>query len=238
MIRRRSSGSSSRRGFTTARAGRTQGHARRSTSGAAALSRSRLYLLLAAAFAFPEPAFHRRVVDGRFRQELGEAVRRLPYRLAAGQAQDWRPVRDYEAFLAEFIRLFQVGLRGHALCSLHSGHYGRDRVRTMEGLFRFYHYFGLNVSPGLMPDHVTAELEFMHHLTRHQSRSARAAGGADSLVRAQRDFLDQHLIGWWGQALDAAAGERPQRYYRSLMNFVHHFLAAERSYVLSVLRGD
>ena len=155
-----------------------------------------------------------------------------------GPSRDWRPISNYEAFQSEYIRLFEVGPRGHALCPLYSGHYGSDRLRTMEELVRFYNYFGLRITPGLMPDHVTVELEFMHYLAHQEALARQAGGDRESYLRAQRDFLERHLNGWWPWvAATATQGHRPQRFYRSLMTLVMRFLAAERGHLASALRG-
>ena len=210
---------------------------KQASAAEAARSRSELYILLARALAFPQPEFHEEAVDGRLRQRIDEALQELPYRVAAGPSRGWSPVGDYESFQSEYIRLFEVGPRGHALCPLHSGHYGRNRVKTMEELVRFYNYFGLRITPGLMPDHVTTELEFMHYLSDHEAEAGQTGGDVESYQRAQRDFLKRHLNRWWPLALTAAQRQRPQRFYRSLMNLMLRFLAAERRHLTSVLRG-
>jgi DMSO reductase family type II enzyme chaperone len=210
---------------------------KQASAAAAALGRSSLYVLLARALTFPQPDFHRETVSGGFRQGIAEALAGLPYRLAVGPSRDWQPTNDYEAFQSEYIRLFEVGPRGHALCPLYSGHYGSDRLRTMEELVRFYNYFGLRITPGLMPDHVTVELEFMHYLAHQEAEARQTGGDRESYLRAQSDFLERHLNAWWPLAVAATQSQRPQRFYRSLMALVQRFLAAERSHLASALRS-
>ena len=212
---------------------------KQASAAAATLGRSGLYALLARALAFPQPEFHQETVSGQLRHRVAEALEGLPYRLAVGPSRDWRPTSDYEAFQSEYIRLFEVGPRGHALCPLYSGHYGSDRLHTMEELVRFYNYFGLRITPGLMPDHVTVELEFMHYLAHQEAQAWESGGDTGSYLRAQRDFLERHLNGWWPLAVAATQRQRPQpqRFYRSLMTLVLRFLAAERSHLASALRG-
>jgi len=210
---------------------------KRASEAAAALSRSSLYALLARALAFPQPEFHQETVSGQFRQRIAEGLEGLPYRLTMGPSRDWHATSDYEAFQSEYIRLFEVGPRGHALCPLYSGHYASDRLHTMEELVRFYNYFGLRITPGLMPDHVTVELEFMHYLAHQEAQARETGGDKESYVRAQRDFVERHLHGWWPLAVAATQGQRPQRFYRSLAALLQRFLAAERGHLASVLRG-
>ncbi len=210
---------------------------KQASAAAAALSRSGLYVLLARALAFPQPEFHQESVSGRLRDRIAEALEGLPYRLAVGPSRGWHPTSDYEAFQSEYIRLFEVGPRGHALCPLYSGHYASDRLHTMEELVRFYNYFGLRITPGLMPDHVTVELEFMHYLAHLEAQARQSGDDRESYLRAQRDFLERHLNGWWPRALAATQRQRPQRFYRSLMTLVLRFLAAERGHLASALRS-
>src|SRR3972149_5997703 len=100
--------------------------------------------------------------------------------------------------------------------SPNSAHRGSDRLRTMEELVRFYNYFGLRTTPGRMPDHVTAELEFMHYLAHQEAEARQAAGDRESYLRAQRDFLERHLNGWWPWgAATATQGHRAPPFYRS-----------------------
>lgn len=102
---------------------------------------------------------------------------------------------------------------------------------------RFYNYFGLRITPGLMPDHVTVELEFMHYLAHREAEARQGGGDTDSYLRAQRDFLERHLNGWWPLALAAAQRHRPQRFYRSLMTLILRLVSAERRYLATALRG-
>jgi DMSO reductase family type II enzyme chaperone len=201
----------------------------------AALCRSGLYVLLARTLSFPQPELHHEAVSGRLHHRIGEALEGLPYRLAMGPSRDWRPVGDYEAFQSEYIRLFEVGPQGRAICPLHSGHHGSDRLHTMEELVRFYNYFGLRMTPGRMPDHVTVELEFMHYLAHQEAEARQSGGDRESYLRAQRDFLERHLNNWWPLAVAAIEGQRPQRFYRSLMTLIRRFLAAEGGHVASAL---
>lgn len=148
------------------------------------------------------------------------------------------PVRDYDAFQSEYVRLFEMGAHGQKPCLLFSGHYGSARIRTMEELVRFYNYFGLRPAGGLMPDHVTVELEFMRQLTQQEAKARQAGGETESFLVAQRDFLGRHLNGWWPQAVAGAQLLRPRRYYQSLIALVSSFLAAESRYIDEAVRGS
>ncbi len=127
--------------------------------------------------------------------------------------------------------MFEVGGRGGAPCPLYGGHYARDRLRTMEELVRFYNFFGLRLSPGLMPDHLTVELEFMHYLTFKEAEARAAGGDVESYLRAQKDFLDRHLVSWLPQLAAKLRQQRPAPFYRALGGLAARFVECERRYV-------
>lgn len=201
-----------------------------------AAARSNFYAHLARAFAFPGRAFHAEVSAGSWQDEQAALVAALPRRLTAGRGS-WRAPDDYDRFQSEYIRLFEVGPRGAASTPLYGGHYTRDRLRTMEELVRFYNFFGLRLSPGLMPDHVTVELEFMHFLAFKESEARASGEDVSSYLRAQRDFLRRQLGAWWPILTAALKRHRPLPFYRSLVALLVRFIEAERVYLDAALTG-
>ncbi|HEU4759461.1 MAG TPA: molecular chaperone TorD family protein [Dehalococcoidia bacterium] len=193
--------------------------------------RSDLCALLSRSFAFPQQPFHADLLEGRWLDELSGLLEALPYRLDRGAAGAWRVPEDYERFQSEYIRLFEVGGRGGAPCPLYSGHYAGDRLRAMEELVRFYSFFGLSLSPGLMPDHVTVELEFMHFLSFQEIEAKQTGEDQASYLRAQRDFLQRQMASWWPLLSAAVKRQRPLPFYRSLVALTGRVLDAERSYL-------
>ncbi len=107
----------------------------------------------------------------------------------------------------------------------------------MEELVRFYNFFGLHLSPGLMPDHVTVELEFMHYLAFKEAEARKSDGDVDSYLRAQRDFVQRHLANWWPLLAAAVKRQRPMPFYRALVALLERFLDAERTYLGKALRS-
>lgn len=199
---------------------------------AAANARSRLYLLLSRAVSFPESDAYDEIASGSWFQELAPACAALPYRLNPGAASKWRAPDDYDAFQSEYIRLFEVGARGRAPYPLNSGHHTPDRLRTMEELVRFYNFFGLKLAPGLMPDHASVELEFMHYLAAKEAEETGAAGpDRDSYLYAQRDFVTRQLLNWWPAVAAKLKGERALPFYRSFASLITQFLDLERKYL-------
>ncbi len=197
-----------------------------------ASARSRLYLLLSRAVSFPETDAYDEIATGSWFQELASSCAALPYRLAPGAAAKWRVPTAYDPFQSEYIRLFEVGARGRAPYPLNSGHHTPDRLRTMEELVRFYNFFGLKLAPGLMPDHASVELEFMHYLTGREAEEAGAAEpDRDSYLYAQRDFVTRQLLNWWPAVAAGLKGEQALPFYRSLASLITQFLDLERKHL-------
>ena len=205
--------------------------------GGVAGARSRFYAHLSRAFAFPQPEFHAEVREGRWLEAQTALLAELPHRLRGGAAGGWRASADYDRFQSEYIRLFEIGPRSGAPCPLYAGHYASDRLRAMEELVRFYNFFGLRLSPGLMPDHVTVELEFMHYLAFKEAEARDSGGDVDSYLRAQRDFLQRQLANWWPILAATVKRQRPMPFYRALAVLLARFLDAERTYVGRALRS-
>ncbi|HXQ24270.1 MAG TPA: hypothetical protein VN812_21490, partial [Candidatus Acidoferrales bacterium] len=82
----------------------------RTESEQLAAARSRLYQLLAMAFAFPDEDFFVALEDGGFANVLAQTCARLPYDLGAVMTPDLRAVgASFADFESEYIRLFDVG---------------------------------------------------------------------------------------------------------------------------------
>lgn len=197
----------------------------------AAASRSRVYQLLRAAFAFPDTEFFTAIRDGSLARRLHEACVNLPYdvlaaieplRTVAGTAQE---------FESEYIRLFDVGPAGPP-CPLYGGTYGGDRMKVMEEAVRFYNYFGLHLSQEVreLPDHITTELEFLHYLTFREVEVRQQGGDPVPLLRAQRDFLARHLCKWVPKLRLRLIKQETNPFFLALVDFAVLFFSADEKY--------
>ena len=208
-----------------------------------AAARSRLYDLLAHAFAVPDPAFYRAVREGAFAAQVWENVAVLPYAFAFadGEAvrQQFDEVGDHRELQSEYIRLFDVGTP-RPPCPLYGGEYKKGRKGTMEELIRFYNYFGLRPSPCSrdMPDHITIELEFMHFLTFREVTALHHQQDRASYLRAERDFLERHLCAWVPRLGERVSRQQPHPFYAALAGLAEAFLAADLRYLQGVLQPD
>jgi DMSO reductase family type II enzyme chaperone len=204
-------------------------------------ARSRMYRLLASAFAFPEEAFHRAALRGEFLSEVLEIAAGLPYPLPLAEREPLRTVlggvpADYVEFQSEYVRLFDVGVP-RPPCPLYGGLYLGSRRAVMEEVTRFYNHFGLSLSGTHreLPDHITTELEFMHFLTFREVSALQREKDRGPYLRAQRDFLQRHLARWVPQvrALTEKQGAAP--FFLGLVGLTEAFLLADLAYVASLV---
>ncbi|HVO25648.1 MAG TPA: molecular chaperone TorD family protein [Candidatus Margulisiibacteriota bacterium] len=198
----------------------------------AAAERSRVYQLLKLAFAFPDEDLYDAVRDGSLATALGEACAALPYDVTGIVTSDLDVAPDaYADFESEYIRLFDVGAAGPP-CPLYDGVYVGDRMKVMEDATRFYNFFGLRVSPQMreLPDHITAELEFLHYLTFREAEARQAGLDPSSLLRAERDFLARHLCKWVPRLQAKLVKQTTVPFYPALVRFAAAFFERDRAY--------
>ncbi len=161
----------------------------------AAAARSSLYRWLATAFSFPSPEMNEGFASRRFLDELSAAAAALPFPLPVDDDLRGDEALAREELQQEYIRLFEVG-PGRPPCPLYEGSHRSGRTKIMEELVRFYEHFGLRHEAGDLPDHLCAELEFMHYLAFKEAAALHAGDDALPYRLAQRDFLARHLNLW------------------------------------------
>ena len=133
-----------------------------------------------------------------------------------------------------FTHAFDTSISAEA-CSLHeSDHSGRDQTSLFEDLVRWHAHFGLRrTDTALLPDHVSAELEFMHFLCFQEEENTANTEAAETLRRAQRDFLQRHLL---RLAVGIAKNCPPTAArYKALSLALHEFLADDLEYLNAAL---
>jgi putative dimethyl sulfoxide reductase chaperone len=199
-----------------------------------AAQRSRLYQLLAAAFAFPDEDFFGALRDGTFATALAHLCETLPYDLTRMATLGLGAVGEsYAEFEAEYIRLFDVGAAGPP-CPLYGGVYIGDRMKVMEDATRFYNFFSLRVSPQLreLPDHITTQLEFLHYLTFREAEARQHGLDPAPLLRAQRDFLSRHLCKWVPRLQAKLTKQTTLSFFPALVRFAAAFFEQDYGYAV------
>lgn len=184
--------------------------------------RAALYRALAAPFRFPDPRETARFRSGAWQAEIATLCESLcPLQVVAPTVLRL----EDDACETAFIALFEVGLGG-APCPLHSGHYGRERMITLEEVVRFYRFFDFTptASGDHMPDHISAELDFMAHLAEFQRRELERGGDALSPLRAQRDFIERHLAAWLPELERRVLAASDEPFFREMVKAANDFV--------------
>lgn len=205
-----------------------------------AAGRSRIYWLLSQAFAFPDTSFYDFACKGEFLRQLLEDEAHLPYPLPLAEESPLRQslaemTIEYDELQSEYIRLFEVGI-GSVPCPLYGGMYQGSRKAAMEEVLRFYNYFGLGLSNTWrdLPDHIVAEMEFMHYLTFKEVAALQQGEDEGSYRRAQRDFLERQLARWLPDMRKRLEGLRPPPFLLALASLAEKFVLTDLSYLQQI----
>jgi DMSO reductase family type II enzyme chaperone len=196
-------------------------------------ARSRAYALLAEAFAFPDQGLSERLISGEWLDEFADLMSFLPFGLDLTDTERATLARApaAETLRHDYLRLFEVG-PGRPFCPLYEGAHRGGRMKIMEEIVRFLEHFGLKPAPGDQPDHLCAELQFMHYLAFKRAALADSGQPAASLDAAQRDFLYRHLCKWLPHVASRLedAGE-PSAFYSTLTALATQFCQADLAWV-------
>jgi DMSO reductase family type II enzyme chaperone len=186
-------------------------------------ARSALYGLLAGAFAYPDDAFCESLASGAWHDSLGSAADCLPY----SSPPSIFPLSLAAEVQEAYVTLFDVGT-GKPFCPLYEGSHRHGRVKLMEELVRFYEHFGLQSLSGDHPDHICAELEFMHYLAFKEAASLSHGEEQPGLQAAQSDFLARHLTRWLPRVrARIESREGVPEFYRWASRYSADFCAAD-----------
>lgn len=197
-------------------------------------ARSYIYRLLTEAFSFPDATVARRLSSGAWLSDLATIAANLPFELPLSFDQrsllgDQAP--DAATLEADYIRLFEVGA-GKPFCPPYEGSHRNGRMKLMEDLVRFYEHFGLIAHPDDLPDHICAELQFMHYLAFKQAAIASLSRPQNDIELAQRDFLDRHLCRWLPRLQERLrAARQPSAFYSALASFAADFVQVDRRWL-------
>jgi len=113
----------------------------------------------------------------------------------------------------------------------YGNHWGADTVAVKK----FVEATGLSYQPdfGGMPDHITAELEFMQKLEERlsQARTANETELADNLTMIKQRFFKEHILSWMPDFLDKVINKANLPFYRQLAGLTKSFLEQEERFL-------
>jgi DMSO reductase family type II enzyme chaperone len=195
-------------------------------------NRSQVYALLARAFRFPSLEDFHNIQAGQFADAAQASAANLPYNGINPGALGRGIAGSCEEFQSAYIGLFEVGGELGAPTPLYEGEYGGGRMKVMEEVLRFYHYFGLRLSEDKRdrPDHLVSEFEFMHLLTFKETEGLLRGTDTSAYRHAQRDFLRFHLNDLVS-GVASNMGGRPAPFYAELAQLANTFCAKELAYL-------
>ncbi|UCD85810.1 MAG: molecular chaperone TorD family protein [Deltaproteobacteria bacterium] len=204
-------------------------------------NRSSFYQLLSLCFRFPDKPLCEAIKSGEFIDRVKAITSNLPFELSSldGDALMGKGIeQDLEETLgSEYIRLFDLGVKGHPSCPLYEGSYRNGRKGVMEDLVRFYNHFGLTLSreDWELPDHLTTELEFVHYLSFKELLAIRNQEDPFPYIRAQRDFLSRHPAVWFPVFREKLQKNSPIRFYEKLVEMTEAFILLDQNHLKDIL---
>ncbi len=192
-----------------------------------------IYLFLARAFAYPEQGFVDLLGSAEGAGGLSGLLASLPFQLA--WTDELQSSSTWENLEAEYIEKFDVGNHQTPPCSLHEGVIRGNvtRVEAFTDLLRCYDYFGVKLSESQRryPDYLGVQLEFMAFLGHKVTQLERDGGDSVPLLRAQRDFLERHLLSWVPLLREKIEGNVSESFYKSLSGLLLCFLEQHHQYL-------
>ncbi len=197
------------------------------------IPRSNIYRLLSLGFRYPSPSVFKTFQNGKFFLELEENISRIPHFRGIKKALFINNV-TFSEFEVKFVETFDTG-SPLPPCPPYEGFYIEPRTAVMLEVSEFYRHFGLAMSQKEgkreFPDHISAELEFLHFLTFQESQDPENFEG---YLLAEKDFLERHLLKWVPEFRSRLRNSGMPFYIR-LAEVTSGFIACEHEFVASRL---
>jgi DMSO reductase family type II enzyme chaperone len=192
-------------------------------------ARSYMYGTLASAFSYPDDGLLASLPSGEWMRQLKKLAQHVPFELPL--LNDLPSEFAADDLQQAYVSTFEVGA-GRPFCPLYEGSHRSGRMKLMEELVRFYEHFGLKTTAGDHPDHLAAELEFMHYMSFKEAAAAAHNDDVADVRRAQRDFLDRHLCKWLPRLRIrlSTANDLPE-FYVSAANLADQFCSRDLAWL-------
>jgi DMSO reductase family type II enzyme chaperone len=211
------------------------------------IARSAMYRLLSLAFRFPTAEVFARYQNGEYLSELLDRLSVIPHLegLSTEEAGRRQEVQEglrglgLEDFRVRYTSTFDVGAP-EPPCPPYEGVYlkGVERTGFMIRLSEFYRRFGLGISQEEgkreLPDHLSAELEFLHFLAFKEAQARSDPQHAEFLhgyLLAQRDFIQHHLTVWLPDFATRLGASSPIQFFAWMGRLVAQVAPLELAYL-------
>ncbi len=224
---------------------------RPSVPGAEPAIRSNVYKLLSRGFRYPTPEVFETFRNGKFLAELQDNIIALPYKKNPVEyAPQIEIVQDdlagvtFNDFEIGFIQTFDTGAPLPPSPPYEGFYRGEPRTAVLLAVSEFYRHFGLTMSRGEgkreYPDHLCAELEFLHFLTFKEAQAIKDEN--PELLKgyrlAQKYFLERHLIQWVPKFHDRLESSARFPFYTGLARLISVFLEQDMELVTTNLEEE
>ena len=203
--------------------------------------RSEVYKILSRCFQYPNDEFFR-YAKKKLLVELGRSLHSQPfneaikesYALFRSALKEQVKKFSLDDLQIEYTALF-IYSRGGPICPIYESMY-REKNKSLMGepamdVKRLYKSFKLRVSRSFadLPDHISAELEFMHFLIANEIRftANRQKHVSDFFVESERAFLGDHAIKWIPQFADCLEEKSVSEFFITLSKLTTDFLIAD-----------
>ena len=132
--------------------------------------------------------------------------------------------KDRQALKTDFSRYFEVGSDGVKL-PIREELSEEKTISKKEELVRFYEFFGYELEEEFQwqPDHLALELEFVSFLIEGQW-SQTETERQQSLLLAQRDFCQRHILSWVPALAEQAQDKLPKHFFSKTLAACQQFL--------------
>jgi len=194
------------------------------------LARMALYRFLGQAYSYPDKAFAQAISGDELWSELRTVAAILGAEIGQfiGQMDGWRQQceRDFSQLLEElqieFTYLFINAVPKVVAPPYESVYSGRKLLMgpPVSQVLEAYREAGLVISEeyDALPDHISAELEFVCHLSQREleSEDSDETADAESWRQFRTRFLDEHLTQWQGLFTEKIKAGTRHPFYRLL----------------------
>lgn len=196
-------------------------------------ARSQAYKLLAQAYYPPEES----LLQGDFPDRLRNALHVLQPDLCAGELEKienyLRSLKEPLELAVEYTRLFRGPVKAEAYPYESMYVDGEVMGASTLDVLRRYEEAGVGVSDDFkdLPDHISAELEFMHYLTARELEAWQRESQSEA-VRFQllaHSFLNDHLARWVSDFADATLQNATTPFYLGLAGITKGFVHGEET---------
>lgn len=195
-----------------------------------AFQRSKLYRLFSYCFSEPNEELVEFLRSGEFIKTVKESFKYLTYRLTVDG--EHLSDLDFERIYDEYIRFQTLKNR----CSFYENEYHRSGLsifstEEMADIAGFYRAIGFTFS-GERPDHIGAELEFMHLITLKEAEALlkKEEEKSELCKNVERKFLQDHLGRWVGAFVKCLESEG-SLFYSSIGSILVEMINEECRYL-------